>query len=180
MIETDENVLEYWRRAFDYAGQLRAALIEFPKLVKREQQLSGLSEAEWIQARQVSKTHNLERHNVGVRLPLLSSLLTLFSRLVWVVKVVTSPPMSSWTRLLSVSSCSRGSRVLVRSVGTTGALTSPTPPLRLPGAFSTCRRRSVGLILLLPRVVLVRPVVLVLPLLLASRCRRSKVLGCGI
>jgi hypothetical protein len=66
MIENDIVVRQAWERAFVYAGLLRTALADYPAHVAREIKKSQLSEVEYAKARQVSKTHNLERYTVCI------------------------------------------------------------------------------------------------------------------
>lgn len=70
MVTGDSVLMGHWTRVFDYAVDLRAALKEYPKQVEREIKKSGLTEAEWAKARQVSKTHSLDRYTVSILLSL--------------------------------------------------------------------------------------------------------------
>jgi hypothetical protein len=66
MFDADENIREYWKRAFDYAKELRTAFSEHAAQVKREITRSKMSDVEWAKARQVSRTFNLERYTAGL------------------------------------------------------------------------------------------------------------------
>ena len=51
MFDADENIREYWKRAFDYAKELRTAFSEHAAQVKREITRSKMSDVKWAKAR---------------------------------------------------------------------------------------------------------------------------------
>lgn len=63
-IMMSERVAEAWQQAFDYARELREAKTAFTTEQKRRVRDSGLTDAQYASARQVSGTMNLERTKV--------------------------------------------------------------------------------------------------------------------
>ena len=66
MFDASEDIRKYWKRAFDYAKELRTAFTEHAAQVKREIARSKMSEVELAKAREVSRTFNLQRYTSGL------------------------------------------------------------------------------------------------------------------
>jgi hypothetical protein len=66
MFDASEDIRKYWKRAYDYAKELRTAFTEHTAQVKRDIAKSKLTEVEWAKAREASRNFNLQRFNAGL------------------------------------------------------------------------------------------------------------------